>query len=508
MAHLLQQGQQVPPAVPPPIQAAAQPAAVAAQPAVVGAAAAVATAAAAVAAGQQGGQQGAPPGGQQGGQPGGQPGAPPGGGGPPGAGGIPPPVPPAIIPPVIMPPVFVRFPGEYEDPNAPQFIDYSLERERKTYKTAIAGLDEKFDLSPSKLQSFLNRVQERVMEHNWTGIINIILPAPFVGGMAPPPVNLITNYGQVTLEQVRAHAEVYMAVQHRSNQQSGMLYKFLTNSLDANAHNIMDINPDTYTINGQKEGVLFLKEIITKAYVDTNATVDTIRKAIAKLDEKIKEFKFDIKAFNAYVQTQVNLLAAHGIQCTELLTNLFSAYNQVQDAEFAQHVRLYYFQYTSASIRGQNVDITREMMLAMEQNYHRRLIEGTWNPKQIKTDKDRIIALESTIAELKAGNAQEKAPSTNKWAWKKIPPKPGSPNTIKKNKKDYHWCPKHNQWTIHKPEECHYVPKGNSNNPVANQTTTTTDNDDHPGGDSPPKPALQIDPVLQSIVGGAGRVFA
>jgi hypothetical protein len=111
---------------------------------------------------------------------------------------------------------------------------------------------------------------------------------------------------------------------------------------------LLDINPQNYTVNGNKDGVCFLKDIITKAYVDTNATIDTIRKSIAKLDDKIKEQKFDIKAFNAYVQ--VNALLAHGIQCTELLTNLFAAYNQVQDPEFQQHVRLYYFQYTSATI--------------------------------------------------------------------------------------------------------------------------------------------------------------
>jgi hypothetical protein len=132
----------------------------------------------------------------------------------------------------------------------------------------------------------------------------------------------------------------------------------------------MDIQAEHYTLFGLADGVCYLKVIITKAYVDTNATVDTLQKSIARLDDKIKELKFDIKSFNSYVHTQVNSLAAHGIQCTELLTNLFSAYNQVQDVEFTQHVRLYYFNYTSAGLRGDNNDFTNELMLAMEQNYH------------------------------------------------------------------------------------------------------------------------------------------
>jgi hypothetical protein len=86
----------------------------------------------------------------------------------------------------------------------------------------------------------------------------------------------------------------------------------------------MDISQMNYTINGVKDGVCFLKEIITKAYVDTNTTVDNIQKSIAKLDGKIKELNFDIELLNAYVLTQVNAMNFHGVQCTDLLTNLFT----------------------------------------------------------------------------------------------------------------------------------------------------------------------------------------
>jgi hypothetical protein len=325
-------------------------------------------------------------------------------------------------------------------------------------------------------------------------------------------INLLTHYGQVTREQVRAHAEVYMVLQDRRTQQSGMLFLFLTNSLDETVQSIMDIDKAPYTVNNMPDGVCFLKEIITKAYVDTNATVDTIQKAISRLDDKIKELKFDIKAFNAYVKVQVNSLAAHGIQCTELLTNLFAAYSQVQDAEFAQHVRLYYFNYTSSHLRGQPQDITNELMLAMEQNYHRRVIEGTWNPRQLKTDKERIIALESTIAELKSAGNNATSNSEKKKdgppAWKKIPPPAGTPPTVKKNKKDYHWCPKHKMWCIHRPDQCQL--KDGDTSAVANETNTSSSQSDTNDNNTinSEQPTMRIDPVLQTLVGGPGRIFA
>jgi hypothetical protein len=407
---------------------------------------------------------------------------------------------------------YFRGPGEVNDPNGPQFIDYSLEVNKKAYKYAVTGLSEKFDLSPQKLQGFLNRVNERVAEQNWNNIINITFPVPpaAAGQAAPParaPINLITNYGQVSSDQVRTHSAVFMAVQQRNSQNSLMLYMFLSNSLDTTAHNVMDINPEKYRINGENEGVLFLKEIINKAYVDTNATVDTIRKAISKLDDKIKEMKFDIKAFNTYVQTQVNALNAHGIECTELVTNLFAAYKQVPDNEFLQHVQMYYFQYTSANARGQNQnqDITTELMLVMEQTYHRRMDDNTWNLKVVKTDKERIIALESTIAELKAvppaatdtkRSERGKSSNNSKWAWKTVPPKAGEPKTIKRGTpvKTYHWCPKHEAWCIHTPEACEKVVANETTVAPATPSNTTTN-------------ILKADPVLQSIVNGGPRVF-
>jgi hypothetical protein len=329
--------------------------------------------------------------------------------------------------------------------------------------------------------------------------------------MGPMMVNLITHYGQVTREQVRQHVEGYMMLQDRRAQQSGMLFLFITNSLDQDALNIMDIDKAPYTINNMPDGVCFLKEIITKAYVDTNATVDTIRKAISRLDDKIKELKFDIKVFNAYVKGQVNSLAAHGIQCTELLTNLFAAYNQVQDAEFAQHVRLYYFNYTSSNLRGQPQDITNELMLAMEQNYHRRVMEGTWNPKQLKTDKERIIALDTTIAELNANKGNTSSTEKKKDgppAWKKTPPAAGAEHTIKKNKKEYHWCPKHKMWCIHRPDQCQLL--GNGQQPVANETVSNASDSSSitPSTTTEVPPPMRIDPVLQTFVSGTGRIFS
>jgi hypothetical protein len=92
-------------------------------------------------------------------------------------------------------------------------------------------------------------------------------------------------------------------------------------------------------------------------------------------------------------------------------------------------------------------------------------------------------------------------PTTNSedlWAWKKVPPKPGKPTTMKKIKRDYHWCPKHKLWCIHRPEECK-----RPESPVANETVTVAEDQESRASST----SVRNDPILQSIVNN-GRVFA
>jgi hypothetical protein len=77
-----------------------------------------------------------------------------------------------------------------------------------------------------------------------------------------------------------------------------------------------------------------------------------------------------------------------------------------------------------------------------------------------------IKALTAQLQEQTAAyTARWSGPSSNsqqdmdkKYAWKRVPPKSGEPSTKRmysngKNK-TYHWCPHHNEWTIHTAAEC------------------------------------------------------
>jgi hypothetical protein len=410
-------------------------------------------------------------------------------------------------------PQFFRNPGEYVAAGTP-FVDWSSDRELKNWKAATKGLDNKFDLKHENLMVFLNRVHERARAFSWMTIIDV--PHTAAGAAAAEPTNIIENYGLITMEECRAHATTYLAARQRLSQLSAMLYEFLRNSMTADANKILDLTPSSYTIDGLTDGLCLLKQVISKSFVDTMSSVSMIRRTINRLEEKIREFKYDIRTFNQFVETQVAALAAHGIGCDDLEENLYSAYLSVKDDEFMQLVRISYFKHEQSNEPGNPM----KLMKVMENHHHRRLTEGTWNPTIGKTDREKIIALESTIAQMKAdkskptenkehyNNKRQREPDgEGKWAWKKSAPKQGKPSTMQRGKKTYHWCHKHHMWTIHTPEEC--TLKEPLKDAVANETTTNnatkedTKEDKKEGEDK-----VQMDQAYQSIIGSGGRIFA
>jgi hypothetical protein len=235
-------------------------------------------------------------------------------------------------------PVFFRNPGEFVAAGA-QFVDWTSEREIKNWKSGTKALENKFDLKQENLMTFLNRVKERSKAFSWSAILNVPHGDPAV------PTNLIDHYGVITLAECKTFATAYLAQRQRNSQLSAMLYTFLRDSLTAEANNIIDLTPSAYTINDETDGLCLLKHIITKPFVDTKSTVTNIRNNICRLDDEMKELKFDIKAFNHYVNIQVAALAAHNQKCEELMPRLFASYLSVKDDAFSHYVRLHHFQY-------------------------------------------------------------------------------------------------------------------------------------------------------------------
>jgi hypothetical protein len=157
----------------------------------------------------------------------------------------------------------------------------------------------------------------------------------------------LDSYGHVTTENCRAHANGHVSVpaglaagtaaaNTRIAQDSMMLYQSLNNSLTDTARLDILADKDLYNVNGHPSGVCFLKVVIGRSSIDTNAKLGILRKKIARLPETMKhELKGNVREFNAYVAEQRNQLIGRRQGVNELITHLFDAYlNGVADEEF------------------------------------------------------------------------------------------------------------------------------------------------------------------------------
>jgi hypothetical protein len=106
-------------------------------------------------------------------------------------------------------------------------LDFTVTDDSKFYHRATTGLpdDMKYDLSPLDLRSFLDNVSQQSSMFGW----NTLLTVPTAA--RPRGVNLLVNYGQVTLAECAARAGVYLNRLDRTAQNSTMLYHFLYSSL-------------------------------------------------------------------------------------------------------------------------------------------------------------------------------------------------------------------------------------------------------------------------------------
>ena len=133
----------------------------------------------------------------------------------------PPPLP--VVPAAPAPPAFALWPGrshavlDYDDPNTGATAT-------KLYNKAISPLEEKFDGEMDNLAVFLASVRDRARWFNWHRLITV----PIDDGTTR---NLLTHYGQVSLENSRTHATTYVNTPMRDAQDNDMFYYSLADLL-------------------------------------------------------------------------------------------------------------------------------------------------------------------------------------------------------------------------------------------------------------------------------------
>jgi hypothetical protein len=374
-------------------------------------------------------------------------------------------------------------------------LTFSKNEDLKIYNAATKGLEKKFDLKEDNLHLFLTEVKERVRTYGWNDIVTV--PDASV---PPVPRNLLINFGQLTLENCRAHATTYYNTQTRNAQNSMFLYQFLHESLTEEAKAVMVSNLALYSITDIPIGILYLKLIIGKASIDTKAKVLLLREQVANLHVKIGDFKGNVREFNTHVDQIRTALEGRGQRVDELTMHLFRAYETVQDPTFNRFIQNQREKYETDEVE-EEITVDALMLLACNKYdliSHRNAMPGD--------NAEKIIALEARIQSLQASStspSDKDATTDGKGVrrsrprhpeWKLVAPKAGEAQVKKVGTKTFNWCPYHKLWSIHTAQECRKAVT------AAPPKEATAARDSNAG-------VLQPDPKYTAILRAAKAVF-
>ena len=384
-------------------------------------------------------------------------------------------------------------------------LDYTTPQTIKFYNKGIEKLSgDAFD--GSLLFTWLIKVQDKALMMAWLGILTI------------DDKVLTTHFSEITLERVRAHAQLIQEEGGRAAQNSTMLLTCLKNSITNAVYTKVYLEKPRYVITlirqpknlEVEDGICFLKVVIDAYHSNTRSSTVAVRKQIAHLDAYMKDVaKGDVLKLCAHTRSLLYELNAAGETTMDLLTNLLTALMKAPDSNFQrwlsnqmdlwsvrkkdwkddgsdlmEEAELYYKEAKSTGSWGKKTSNGDTMAMYAFQAIDDSTDEPDWKgayenelkkaaTASLRRDKDALSEVAAFTAQLKQfyesnkwdkghNNADKDGDSNYKWKLK--PPKDGE-STSKMvltdgKRKKYHWCEYHKQWTIHSPKECRKQPSG------------------------------------------------
>jgi hypothetical protein len=208
------------------------------------------------------------------------------------------------------------------------YLDYTNAQAIKFYNKGCEKLSgEAF--SGKMLLTWLVQVQDKANMFTWTPILTI------KGKL------LTQHYTEITMEDVRAHAQVYQDRASRQAQNAEMLIQCLKASISRAVYNKVYLQRDRYTIYRKntnepvQDGVCFLKTIIDNYHSNTRSMTKQIRKQLASLNLYMKNVaKGDVKKLCQHTRELLYELDVAGEVTNDLLANLIEALKEAPDSNF------------------------------------------------------------------------------------------------------------------------------------------------------------------------------
>jgi hypothetical protein len=208
------------------------------------------------------------------------------------------------------------------------YLDYTATQSIKFYNKGVEKLlGEAFN--GKLLLTWLIQVQDKANMFTWTSIL-------MINGKP-----LTQNFTKITMEEVRAHAQVYQDRSLREAQNSEMLIQCLKASITKTVYNKIYLQRQKYiilrknTMEQVEDGICFLKTIIDNYHSNTRSSTKQIRKQLATLNHYMRNVaKGDVSKLCEHVRELMFELNAADETTNDLLANLIEALKEAPDSNF------------------------------------------------------------------------------------------------------------------------------------------------------------------------------
>ena len=373
-------------------------------------------------------------------------------------------------------------------------LDYRTVENRKIYKAATAPLwnDQFYDLSPSGLFPLMESLVMRGHTYGWTQNPGGCMYVPENPESQNLPNEALSyffdSYATLELVQIQQWEVRMVDDETKAGQDSHCLFHAIMNSLDTDARTTLMLEKQDYELQSADgatiQGGLALLKIITNHVLQESPGMAAIlRTELNNIQELFLKLDSDVQAFNQQVKLLIKRLNRLGQRenADDLLLNLFAAYEDAQDEEFAKYIKDRHSEHED----GRRVlDHTSLMAVALAK-YKLLKRQGRWKAPTPTQEKLTALQAKLTKIENKVATAKKKVafaqqennngkgkggatPSNNKkdrpdWLRNNTPPtgkwlKGDTPRHW--NGIDWYWCSKETggkcegHWRRHKPSDC------------------------------------------------------
>jgi len=186
-------------------------------------------------------------------------------------------------------------------------------------------------LKPDGLMNFLDAVNRRGRECGWQIFI--------MNNTAGEAQNLLTEYGNLTIQNVTDHAATVLAVTPLTcgAQEEGQLFACINNSLTQGAIDVLNLRQDKFLLPApidECSGTCFLRVIIAEAQVDARATTDLLLGQLTPgLPDIMAKEGGNVKSFNLQVLSIVRCVKRRGTNLGSVLPQLLCVHVSIDDKE-------------------------------------------------------------------------------------------------------------------------------------------------------------------------------